>query len=257
MFTLEYKLESPLDVIVDTTGNRQYLKVFNFLWRLKRVESTINLVWTKVVMSNRSPILRKRNLSTSKSYNMSQCWRVARKALQEMSHFIAQLQYYILFEVIENSWDQFIRAFNQENCTLDTMIEAHRMFVQDITHKGLLGSTFEQTSMLSLLHEIVKEVLSFTTIADILYRQTVSAQAEPHSLNQSEDFTKLLGRLKLSDSRYKEQMTELLYELAFQPDLAMRFLGVRLNMNGYYQFLKERPGTPTDSKLKEKATSKT
>merc|ERR1711939_294148 len=37
-FTLEYKIDAPVDVVVTEWGNRQYLKVFNFLWRIKRVE---------------------------------------------------------------------------------------------------------------------------------------------------------------------------------------------------------------------------
>ena len=32
VFTLEYKIDAPVDVVVTPYGSRQYLKVFNFLW---------------------------------------------------------------------------------------------------------------------------------------------------------------------------------------------------------------------------------
>ncbi|KAK4941494.1 Microtubule-nucleating Tub4p (gamma-tubulin) complex component, partial [Elasticomyces elasticus] len=38
VFTLEYRIDSPLDVVVTPYASKQYLKVFNFLWRVKRVE---------------------------------------------------------------------------------------------------------------------------------------------------------------------------------------------------------------------------
>ncbi|MEC4630699.1 Spc97/Spc98 family protein, partial [Bacillus safensis] len=37
-FTLEYKIDAPVDVVITPWGSTQYLKVFNFLWRVKRVE---------------------------------------------------------------------------------------------------------------------------------------------------------------------------------------------------------------------------
>src|SRR5277367_953112 len=47
VFTLEYKVAPPLDVIVTPYCATQYLKVFNFLWRVKRVEFAITGAWKR------------------------------------------------------------------------------------------------------------------------------------------------------------------------------------------------------------------
>ncbi|KAK3071483.1 Microtubule-nucleating Tub4p (gamma-tubulin) complex component [Teratosphaeriaceae sp. CCFEE 6253] len=48
VFTLEYRVDSPLDVIVTPWASKQYLKIFNFLWRVKRVEFALSTTWRRV-----------------------------------------------------------------------------------------------------------------------------------------------------------------------------------------------------------------
>ncbi|EEY14258.1 spindle pole body component alp6 [Verticillium alfalfae VaMs.102] len=57
-FTLEYKIDSPVDVVVTEWGNRQYLKVFNFLWRIKRVEFALASTWRKCMTGARGADVR-------------------------------------------------------------------------------------------------------------------------------------------------------------------------------------------------------
>ena len=51
-------------------------------------------------------------------------WKTARCVVAEMVHFISQLQYYILFEVIEASWNELNEAIHKPDATLDDLIEA-------------------------------------------------------------------------------------------------------------------------------------
>ncbi len=57
-----------------------------------------------------------------------------------MIHFVGQLQYYILFEVIESSWTELQARLKREDATLDDIIKAHKNYLNSITHKGLLGA---------------------------------------------------------------------------------------------------------------------
>lgn len=136
-FTLEYKIDAPVDVVVTDWSNRQYLKVFNFLWRVKRVEFALESTWRKCMTGSRGV------LHTTDEC-LLQTWKTTRGVLAEMVHFVGQLQYYILFEVIESSWSELQKNIRKENCTLDDLITAHTKYLTDITHKGLLGARRKQ-----------------------------------------------------------------------------------------------------------------
>jgi gamma-tubulin complex component 3 len=92
VFTLEYKVDHPLDVIVTPYCARQYLKVFNFLWRVKRVEFAITASWRRSHTGSRGAVGAVDNL-------VGKDWKRVRGGCAEMIHFLCQLQYYILFEV--------------------------------------------------------------------------------------------------------------------------------------------------------------
>jgi hypothetical protein len=46
-FSLDYKLTAPLDIVVTASSMQQYLRIFNFLWRLKRVDYTLSSTWQR------------------------------------------------------------------------------------------------------------------------------------------------------------------------------------------------------------------
>lgn len=48
VFTLEYKVEAPIDTVIDPESMLKYLKVFNHLWQMKRVSSTLGHGWMRV-----------------------------------------------------------------------------------------------------------------------------------------------------------------------------------------------------------------
>lgn len=93
VFTLEYKIDAPVDVVVTPYGSKQYLKVFHFLWRIKRVEFALNSCWRRFMTGARG-VLRAVDDLVGKD------WKQARCVVAQMVHFVNQLQYYILFEVI-------------------------------------------------------------------------------------------------------------------------------------------------------------
>lgn len=92
VFTLEYKVDAPLDVIVTPYCARQYLKVFNFLWRVKRVEFAITGAWKRGATGARGVLAGVDDI-------VGRDWKRVRGGSGEMIHFLCQLQYYILFEV--------------------------------------------------------------------------------------------------------------------------------------------------------------
>ncbi len=277
-FTLEYKIDAPVDVVVTEWGSRQYLKVFNFLWRIKRVEFALATTWRKCITGARGV------LQTS-DQTVLQTWKSTRGVLAEMVHFVGQLQYYILFEVIESSWTELQTNIRKENCTLDDLITAHTKYLASITRKGLLGARRRQyddalreaaalgkdanevedrNSYMVQLGDLLKIMLSYRDSVDGLYswsvsdftrRQEVDAagmmsnplrQHRSHLSGDADDvfggpggvrseFPALQERLRQLGSNFRTRLQVLLGDLAYQPDVDMRFLGVAMNFNDVYQ----------------------
>ncbi|KAI9833591.1 MAG: hypothetical protein M1819_003544 [Sarea resinae] len=324
LFTLEYKIDAPVDVIVTPFGYRQYLKVFNFLWRIKRVEFALGSTWRRCMTGARGVL-------ASVEDKLGPDWKGARCCIAEMIHFVCQLQYYILFEVIESSWDALQVAVSKAECTLDDLIDAHAKYLDAITHKGLLGSAKSGRSshhnttsnsgasategFMPQLHEILKTMLAYRDAVDGLYSFSVaefsrsqelsakietrtargqwgltdadaaddgndSAESRPgtsssnvhksthqrlldtdspfpisnasNSKNGGGDgkggagggggsggddptLPSLRSRLRNLSADFKAKLNVLLGDLAYQPDVDMRFLGVVMNFNDVYQ----------------------
>lgn len=165
VFTLEYKIDAPVDVIVTPFGSKQYLKVFNFLWRVKRVEFALGSTWRRCMTGARGVL-------GTVSDKVGADWKKARCAVAEMIHFVNQLQYYILFEVIESSWNELQDALNKPESTLDDLIQAHAKYLTSITRKGLLGS--QSIDFTGQLHELLKTMLLYKDAVDGLYSFSVA-----------------------------------------------------------------------------------
>ncbi|KAJ5727484.1 hypothetical protein N7493_005304 [Penicillium malachiteum] len=318
-FTLEYKIDAPVDVVITPYGSTQYLKVFNFLWRVKRVEFALNSTWRRCMTGARGVL-------THVDDKVGPDWKRARCVIAEMIHFVCQLQYYILFEVIESSWDTLQAAISKSECTLDDLIVAHKEYLNSITHKGLLGSASPrygsstsnaakqpEESFLSQLHQILKTMLSYKDAVDGLYsfsvaeftrRQELSAKIEtrtaqgrwgvtdrdinPRRTNSrggismastsdmqsmstgpdgldtpltisahdlaADDHMLASLRVRLHDlsADFRSRLNILLGDLAYQPDIDMRFLGVVMNFNEVYEPVKRRRAAGPSSRDKEK-----
>ncbi|KAJ8097114.1 Spc98 family-domain-containing protein [Lipomyces tetrasporus] len=251
VFTLEYKVEPPLDVVVNAYATRQYLKIFNFLWRLKRVGFVLDVAWRRSITGARGILSYVKDA-------VDLDWKMARACCSEMIHFICQLEYYILYEVIESSWSELQKELNKTDLTLDHLIEVHTRYLGNITHKGLLGSARagKEDSLIHQLHEILKTMLSFTDAIDALYNfsleeYTRRPTAGSSSLGDNDKsaamdtdlHSSISTRIKSLKANFHFLVEKLLGDLAYQSDTEMRFLGVRLNFNEYYAVPRHRKTT--------------
>ena len=48
VFTLEYKVDAPIDTVLAPAAIVKYLKLFHHLWQVKRIGSTLNTTWMRV-----------------------------------------------------------------------------------------------------------------------------------------------------------------------------------------------------------------
>lgn len=47
VFSLDYRVDSPLNVVFTKESMERYLRLFNFLWRLKRLEHCLAVTWKR------------------------------------------------------------------------------------------------------------------------------------------------------------------------------------------------------------------
>jgi gamma-tubulin complex component 3 len=191
VFTLEYRIDSPLDVIVTPWASKQYLKVFNFLWRVKRVQFALGITWRRCMTGARGVL-------GAVSDKLGEDWKMARGAMAEMIHFIDQLQWYILFEVIEAGWEGLQKEIRKPDATLDTLITAHTSYLRSITRKGLLGGG--HVDFTSQLHELLKLILAYKDAIDSLWSHSIDEFGRRQELAAKIETRTKAGRWGLTEA---------------------------------------------------------
>ncbi|KAG0356499.1 Gamma-tubulin complex component 3 [Podila minutissima] len=252
VFSLDYHVDSPINTILTPVAMHQYLKMFNFLWRLKRVEYALSSAWRRQTTSARAirPILEL-------VPELHHC----RIVCSEMIHFVYQLQYYILFEVLECSWDELLKTIENNTTDLDSLIEAHSKYLRDVSSKGLLAASHDVNMMPRLL-ELLATILDYKVAQDNLYNYALAEIERRERLAQTADRRTRHGQWGLTDQddtldripdeqfeelvpgllrtlneysmQFKRELSELLITLSADGDSDLRFLSFRLDFNEFY-----------------------
>lgn len=211
VFTLEYKVSAPADVVVTSYANRQYLKVFNFLWKIKRRETALATAWRRTQTGARGVLGRVGDV-------FGHDWKLARGHLAEMIGFVALLQNYILFEVIEKSWEEFMRTIGRVDATLDTLVQAHGKYIETITTRGLLGTTngtstkststsatgtagkARQDDFRRQIQDLLHTIMTFLAAIDTLFALSVQEFGRRQDLRAKIDSRTKAGQWGLTDA---------------------------------------------------------
>jgi len=148
VFTLEYKVDPPLDTVIDPDSMVKYLKLFNHLWQMKRIEGTLSQSWMRIAGGART-FLRipgtlihcfKIGLHAHLRHilELDPSWHQIRVVMAEMIHLIRQMQAYCQLEVIECSWTTLVEFLSKREGDLDAMIEAHKSYLGRLVKKIML-----------------------------------------------------------------------------------------------------------------------
>ncbi|KAG0233932.1 Gamma-tubulin complex component 3 [Actinomortierella wolfii] len=260
VFSLDYHVDSPINTILTPTAMHQYLRMFNFLWRLKRVEYALSSAWRQQTTGARA--LRPIQQLVPE---LHQC----RIVCSEMIHFVYQLQYYILFEVLECSWDELVKCIESKTTDLDSLIEAHTKYLRDVTSKGLLSAASphdhlqKQSLMMPRLLQVLNTILEYKGAQDRLYNFALAEIERRERLQKTADRRTQMGQWGLTDEdqeldripdeqfeelvpfllrsvnefamKFKRELADLLWNLAIDgQESDLRFLSFRLNFNEFY-----------------------
>jgi len=173
VFSLEYDARVPLDTVFTESVMARYLRIFNFLWKLRRVEHALIGAWKTM----------KPNCITSHSFTKLQhavklqllsTLRQCQVLWNQMNHFVTNLQYYIMFEVLEVSWSNFSNEMEVAK-DLDDLLAAHDKYLHSIVEKSLLGERSQ--SLYKSLFALFDLILHFRSHADRLCEGIYELQA--------------------------------------------------------------------------------
>ncbi|KAG2013609.1 gamma-tubulin complex component 3 [Coprinopsis cinerea AmutBmut pab1-1] len=270
VFTLEYKVDTPIDTVLDDRAMEGYLKLFRHLWQMKRTEKALDRAWMRIISGARA-FLRLPELEHE--------WHKIRITVAEMIHFIRQLGAFCRLEVIECSWNGLIEFLDKKEGDLDSLINAHRSYLDRVVKKIFLLNTnsrskearikpytralstfshgLSQELVLNLVKDSFSTVLMYREALDNLYNYCLSEAAkrdqkadqtrgvytgrpESSSTNSEEHTRELTARLHQYGSAFTERVHTIVQHLQVHPDLDCRFLAIRLSFSDYYKKNKDR-----------------
>ncbi|CAI5726815.1 unnamed protein product [Hyaloperonospora brassicae] len=166
IFCLHYNLQTPVNSVIPASSMLQYQQIFDFLWRMKRVEHSLSASWTKDMNLGHEvqgcvpgirPVLHRSQLVRS-----------------QMIHFITNLLNYVMFEVLETAWHQLVKDLHAAK-DLDELIESHAAYIRFIKRNGFMMK--ESRELLKQLKLIFATIVRFCKAQENLY---TTAMHEKH-----------------------------------------------------------------------------
>ncbi|EJD00999.1 gamma-tubulin complex, DGRIP91/SPC98 component [Fomitiporia mediterranea MF3/22] len=254
VFTLQYKVDAPIDTVLDPDTMDKYLRVFEHLWRLKRAEGALSTGWMKAAGGART-VLRVPNLEGE--------WHRLRLTIAEMIHFVRQVQAYCHLEVIECQWKKLMEFIHKKEGGLDALISAHRNYVDAVDKKVRLvhPKIGKEENLLRQVRDLCGIMVDFRTAMDDLYDYTLKERdrlevewhdagrglyVDPRTTKTFAEARKalpeILQRLEAYRTSFSEKVQSLVVSLAAHPDLDCKYLGTRLSFSDFYKIRRDKDG---------------
>ncbi|PIL37022.1 hypothetical protein GSI_00714 [Ganoderma sinense ZZ0214-1] len=231
VFTLEYKVDAPIDTVLDPSAMVEYLKLFNHLWKVKRIASTLNTSWMRVAGGAKT-FLRIPELEYD--------WHQVRLVMAEMIHFVRQLEAYCNLEVIECSWQDLSNFIEKKEGDLDALIENHRAYLDRMVKKVLLLSpkAGREENLLNQVRDVFTSILQFreATASEMLKEMPQGGDRR----YTEESLPGILARVKDYGMSFSDRVQGIVQGLSTHSDLDCRFLGIRLSFSDFYKTRKDQ-----------------
>jgi len=127
VFSLDYKVGPPLSAVITPANLRSYRQVFHLLWRLKRGDFVLSKCWRQHMASAKARM-------TAALPALARHLHSSNLARNRMWHLIANLSNYMMFEVLEESWEALTTKLNAA-ATLNEVVAAHEAYLAAVQHK--------------------------------------------------------------------------------------------------------------------------
>ncbi|XP_069970963.1 gamma-tubulin complex component 2 isoform X4 [Penaeus vannamei] len=211
-FSLGYRVTWPVSLVLDRKTIACYQMIFRHLFYCKHVERLLCRVWVSNKVAKSFP------LSASRTYTAAFALR------QRMLNFIQNIEYYMMFEVIERNWQTFINKMQKvEN--VDEVLAFHNDFLSGCLKDCMLTSP-ELLRMISKLTGICVNFANFI-------EESPEPAATTHEDSQS--FEQTISRFELQFSGMIYTLMEKISEMGRDNyNDALVNVIYRLDFNAYY-----------------------
>ena len=236
MFTLDYRIQWPLSLVVTRRTLTKYQLIFRHLFHCKHVERQLGTLWLDHQQT--------RKMSLAGSGPMYAAYLLG----QQMMHFFQHLYNFMTFEALEPNWDRLL-AKMQAAPTIDRVILEHEAFLDIALRECMLTrprilKQLEVLKSIGLAYvKLSQEFLSFEQLevkpthtleqsftSQLGARPISAIEKLEQSVNQPE-FLKLVGDLKES---FQTELEEFITLLTARSEPHLLNLVERLDFNGFY-----------------------
>jgi len=257
-FSFDYTVQWPLSLVVNKMVLTRYQMLFRHLFYSKYVERQLSAIWTSCKGSKILGV----------SAGASPWYITACTLRQRMIHFITNLEYYMMFEVLEPNWHVFEQQM-QKVTNIDEVLEQHSKFLDScmkdclLSNSDLLRTVYKmmliciqfsnfllrmsKSTSLDYLH--MSKASSFdggdaaqggSRVGDLLdYTKGIRARvvaAHHEQLTSSENFEKTITNFDKNFSEHLIDLLQQIYDVSIQRcEHKLMNIIYRLDFNGYYK----------------------
>jgi gamma-tubulin complex component 3 len=235
VFSLEYRVDKPLNTIFTPDNMDKYQALFRFLWKIKRVEFALK---TKAFRQMR-PVLEMMNYPDIRPH-LIQC-----QALQhEIGHFVSNFLNYLLIEVVESSWIRFCSEVVSVS-DLDALIHCHAKYLIGLMNRAFLGPQTE--AIYRQVLRLLELAQRFAYTQEALYLSCEEEANRRRNLRLADlgedEYTSLISHEAIIDlqelAKVFEESLSTFQGLLEESDRGyLKFLAFRLDFSEYYEGLK-------------------
>lgn len=230
VFTIEYKVDSPVNTVLDGPAMQAYQIIFGHLWRIKRTEVAVSNAWHTLTAAR--GVLRDLRRRTPLAEALHAVAEVALLRLHEMNHMVGQLQSYVQLECCAYSWEDLMGSLRDE-VDLDELINLHRKYVEALIAKILLRTSsrrghdpdFLASEVRTAMHVIRSYAELCLQLANLAYNWSAaispgSGEIDPTVQQQMPvEIEKLSTRLAEQSTRFRERLQTISDGLDKHPNL--------------------------------------
>ena len=152
-FSIHYKANYPLTLILDEVAIEKYNKIFFFLLRLRRFNDLLKIIWNFTNSSR----LRKSKAGVYTKVRKVQLLR------QKMQHFVNNIMQYIMNEIVDKLWQKF--NLNLHNISrFEDILILHKEYLNHALDKCFLNKKESQVGeLMKQMLEQIKQLFSLTS----------------------------------------------------------------------------------------------
>lgn len=192
IFELDFKPAKPLDAVLFTDETmKKYRRMSRFLWRLRLAQTRLSNSWRMLQQLAKMRLVHD---------DLRDLLHQANTLRTEMTHFLCNFQYYIMFEVLETGFMEFTSKMLGKDgpqgasskaapChDLDDIIEAHNRYLQYILRASLLEDPTkpndERPPTLTLILSMLDAIEKFDALVLDIFEQSELISNRRHASNR-------------------------------------------------------------------------